>query len=133
VTENLLPPFSPTTDQAWLTINGTGNGVVSFICGATSCPRVANLTLLGQTIPVTQTIAPTLTGLTILADGSIQFAFSNNFAGASFSILSSTNLLLPMTAWDVIGVQTNVAPGLYQFAAPTTTNAPERFYRVRSP
>jgi len=54
-TENLLPPFAPTSDQSWLTVTGVTNGVVSFAFTANTGPaRTANVTLLGQTIPITQ-------------------------------------------------------------------------------
>ena len=54
-TENLLAPFAPTSDQPWLTITGITNGVVSFSFTANTGPsRTAHITLLGQTIPVTQ-------------------------------------------------------------------------------
>ncbi len=54
-TENLLGPLSPTSDQAWLTINGSTNGVVSFSFAANpGLSRMAHIDLLGQSIPVTQ-------------------------------------------------------------------------------
>ena len=67
-TVNLLPPFAPTSDQPWLTISGVTNGVVSFSFSANtdSSTRTANITLLGQTIPVKQAVfvtAPTLVGV----------------------------------------------------------------------
>jgi DNA-binding beta-propeller fold protein YncE len=58
-TANLLGSFAPTSDQAWLTISGVNNGVVSFSFTTNIGPnRTANITLLGQTIPITQA-APT--------------------------------------------------------------------------
>jgi hypothetical protein len=55
-TINLLAPFTPTNDQPWLTIGGIANGVVSFSFTAnTGSIRTAHITVLGQSIPVTQT------------------------------------------------------------------------------
>ncbi|MGP8199826.1 MAG: BACON domain-containing protein [Limisphaerales bacterium] len=53
-TENLLPPFAPTSDQSWLTINGINNGVVSFSFTAAASNRTGTISLLGQTVFVNQ-------------------------------------------------------------------------------
>jgi DNA-binding beta-propeller fold protein YncE len=136
VTENLLPPFAPTSDQPWLTITGITNGVVSFSFTANTGPaRTANITLLGQTIPITQGVIgtpPTLTGLQMPGNGVFQFAFTNT-PSAAFTVLSTTNLSLPLSNWTVVGTASNTAPGQFQFTSQPTTNDPLRFYRVRSP
>jgi hypothetical protein len=136
VTENLLAPFSPTSDQSWLTITGITNGVVSFSFTANTGPaRTANIALLGQTIPITQGVlgtSPTLTDALVLGNGVVQFAFTNT-PSASFTVLSSTNLSLPLSDWTVVGSASNTAPGVFQFTSPPTTNDAQRFYSVRSP
>jgi len=137
-TENLLPPFAPSVDPGWLTANGTSNGVVSFTFGANSLAtsRTANITLFGQTTPITQNAAPvtppTLNGITILNTGALQFGFTNN-QGATFTVLTTTNLLSPLTNWTVLGTLTNNGFGQYQFIDLTATNGGQRFYRVSSP
>jgi sugar lactone lactonase YvrE len=56
-TENLLPPFAPTSDQPWLTFNGATNGIVSFSFGPNpGGVRTAHLTVLGQEVSITQTV-----------------------------------------------------------------------------
>lgn len=99
-TQNLRAPFAPASDQPWLTISGVANGVVSFAFTAnpTVTSRTAHITLLGQTIAVTQSAPVT-----------------------------------PLTNWTLAGTPNNNGSGLYQFATPTTTNDPQRHYRVRSP
>ena len=135
-TANLLAPFAPTSDQAWLSITGISNGVVSFAFDANtgSTNRTAHITLLGQPISITQAAVapPSLLGPTVLSNGRFQFAFSDNVLGASFTVLTSTNLSLPLTNWTVVGPATNIAPGLFQFSTDTTNN-PQGYYRVRSP
>jgi sugar lactone lactonase YvrE len=134
-TVNLLPPFAPTSDQAWLTIAGITNGIVSFSFAAnTGLSRTAHITLLGQSIPITQAgvTPPSLTGLQMVGNGVIQFAFTNNPAG-SFTVLSSTNLSLPLTNWMVAGSATNTGSGQFQFTSQPTTNDSQRFYIVVSP
>ncbi len=136
-TQSLLGPFAPTSDQPWLTISGINNGVVSFAFTANpgNSNRTAHISLLGQPISITQLVTftpPTLINSVIPGNSLFQFSFSNNTPGASFTVLTSTNLLLPLTNWTVVGTATNIVPGLFQFTT-TITNGPQRFYRVRSP
>ncbi len=137
-TANLLAPFAPTSDQSWLTIGGITNGVVSFSFTAnTDSSRTANITLLGQTISVTQGAAitatpPALTGVKTLGKGILQFGFTND-PSATFTVLSATNLSLPFSNWTVVGTASNTSSDVFQFTSQPTTNDPARFYRVRSP
>ena len=94
-------------------------------CGAASAQVVLSI------IPVTVT-PPILIGPIWLSNGLFQFAFSNNDLGASFTVLTSTNLSLPLSNWTVAGPATNTASGLFQFST-GTTNTPQGYYRVRSP
>jgi DNA-binding beta-propeller fold protein YncE len=135
VTENLLPPFAPASDQAWLAITGTTNGVVSFSFTAnTGSNRTANITLFGQTIPVTQAAngpQPAFTGVKVLGSGVYQFGVTN-VSATSFTVLTTTNLLLPVSKWTVAGTATNTAPGQFQLVVQPTTNDSQRFYAIQS-
>jgi DNA-binding beta-propeller fold protein YncE len=135
-TVNLSALFAPTSDQPWLTITGVTNGVVGFSFAANTGPaRTANITLLGQTIPVTQGVIgtpPILAGVQMLGNGVCQLCFSNT-PGASFTVLSTTNLSLPLVAWMVVGTCSNTAPSQFQFTSQPTTNDSQRFYIIRSP
>jgi sugar lactone lactonase YvrE len=130
---NLRGPFAPTSDQLWLTITGVTNGIVSFAFTATTTPRMAHITLLGQPISITQVLppCPTLFGARMLAKGVFQAAFSNSDGAATFTVLYSTNPALPIAQWAVLGPATNVAPGLFQFTDTQATDS-QRFYSVRS-
>jgi hypothetical protein len=67
-------------------------------------------------------------------NGAFQFAFTNTSTnGNTVTILATTNLLLPLTNWKVIGTVTGSPPGQFQFTDPQATNLSLRFYRVRSP
>ncbi|HTA30957.1 MAG TPA: BACON domain-containing carbohydrate-binding protein, partial [Candidatus Cybelea sp.] len=136
VTENLLPPFAPTSDQSWLTISRITNGVVSFSFSANTGPaRTAHITLLGQSIPVTQGVIgtpPTLTGELLLSTGILQFSFTNSPSGA-FTVVSTTNLSLPLSNWTVLGHPVESPPGIYEFTSQPTTDVPQIFYSVISP
>ncbi|MGA3265934.1 MAG: BACON domain-containing carbohydrate-binding protein [Verrucomicrobiota bacterium] len=135
-TVNLLAPFAPTSDQPWLTILGVTKGIVSFGFSANSGPaRTAHIQLLGQTNSITQGLIgtpPTLTGIQIFANGAIQFSFTNN-PSASFTVLSTTNLSLPLPNWNVVGSATNVSANVFQFTSSPTTGDQQRYYTVRSP
>ena len=140
-TQNLTGPFTPTSDSAWLTISGVTNGVVHFAFTANNnaSPRTGNLTVLGQTITVTQASSvvvtpPTITGAKIIVGGSFQMSFSSQ-TGVGFTVLSTTNLSLALTNWTLAGVavETPVSSGQYQFTDSSTTNSTRRFYRVRTP
>jgi sugar lactone lactonase YvrE len=134
--ESLLTPFAPaSSDTNWLTISGVTNGVVSFDFTAATSHRTAYITLLGQTISVTQEVIgtpSTLMGVRLLSNGVLQFAFTNN-PNATFSVLSTTNLSLPLTNWTVLTNALTYTNGAFQFTSPATTNDAQLFYLVRSP
>lgn len=132
---DLLAPFAPASDQPWLAITGVANGIVSFSFTANSgAARTAHINLLGQSISITQSgvTPPSLTGAQMMGNGAMQFAFTNT-PGATFTILSSTNLSLPLANWTVAGTAFEISPGLFQFTSQPTTNDPARFYTVRAP
>ncbi len=71
-TTNLTGVFAPSCDQAWLTLGTITNGVIgySFTANDTASPRTAHVTVLGQSIPVTQAgSAPNVVGTTALLKG----------------------------------------------------------------
>jgi len=134
--ENLQPPFLPASDQLWLTVRGVTNGVVSFAFTPAGAGRTGHITLLGQSIAVTQAAgniqAPVLTGPMVLPDDRFVFSFTSS-PSASFTALTTTNLALPMNQWTVAGTVSNQGGGSFQFAIPTATNGPARFFRISSP
>jgi hypothetical protein len=134
--ENLLKPFAPSDNTSWLTIGGITNDVVSVEVNAnnTTATRTGDVTLLGQNILVTQAGAvppPTLIDAKLLSNGDLQFGFTNANLSASFTVLFTTNLDVPLTNWTVLGTASNISPGVFQFTTTPTNSA--RFYAVRSP
>jgi len=73
---------------------------------------------------------PHLSG-TRLSDGTFQISFVNT-PGITFTVLTSTNLALPLTNWTALGTATEGPAGQFQFIDTSTTNK-LRFYDVRSP
>jgi hypothetical protein len=134
-TADLGGPFAPSSDQSWLTITGVTGGVVNFnFASNTGFPRTAHITVLGQTVTVTQAssiaLVPVNLSASLLASGSFQISFSNT-PGATFTVLATTNLALPLSAWTPLASPVESPPGKYQFATPST-NA-DIFYVVRAP
>ena len=134
--ENLLPPFYPSSDQPWLTITGVTNGIVGFAFAAnTGAVRTAHITLLGQSIAITQgTIGwpVQLVNAQMQSDGAFRFSFTND-PNASFTVLTATDLSLPIRYWKVAGLAVMSAPGQFQFISQPMPSDFTRFYAVRSP
>jgi hypothetical protein len=81
--------------------------------------------------PASATATPTLLSLSKLAVGTIQFTFRNT-PGLNFSVLTTTNLAVPVNEWTSAGAAAETSPGHYQFTD-ATPDSPQRFYGVRSP
>jgi GH25 family lysozyme M1 (1,4-beta-N-acetylmuramidase) len=64
--------------------------------------------------------------------GGFQLSLTN-IPGTHFTVLTSTNVSVPSTNWQVIGAASEISPGHYQFTDSQKTNFPQRFYRVRWP
>ena len=128
-TQTLPPlPGSPAIDAC---TSGT-----SFATDQRGYPRILGLRAdLGAVEGIYVTNLPgKLTALTHLGNGSTQFTFTN-VSDASSTVLASTNLTLPLSAWPIAGyvMETPAGSGQFQFTDPQATNYPQRFYRVRSP
>jgi len=67
-----------------------------------------------------------------VTNGRLQFSF-NNDPGAQFTILTATNLSLPLSDWTVLGLATNTGGSNFQFSVPVSPDQLKQFYRVRSP
>jgi hypothetical protein len=68
----------------------------------------------------------------MVGKGVFRFTFSDN-PSATFTVLSATNLSLPLSEWTVVGAASNIAPGLFQFTDLQAGTNGQRFYGVRSP
>ena len=66
------------------------------------------------------------------ANGLFTFNFSNQPTGI-FTVLTSTNLTVPLSNWISLGAPIENPAGQYQFTNATAANGPQRFYRVTSP
>jgi hypothetical protein len=73
-----------------------------------------------------------LAGCARTTNGAIQMTLTN-VPGASLTVLATTNVFSPLSAWTVLGAVPEIGSGLFQFVDPGSTNLPQRFYRVRCP
>ena len=76
----------------------------------------------------TLAVGSTVTARTV--NGLVTLNFTN-ISGMTFSVLTTTNLALPVASWSVLGVPTELSPGYFQFTAPQLPTVPQRFYRVQ--
>ncbi len=66
-----------------------------------------------------------------VSNQTVILSFSNT-PYAAFSVLTSTNLALPLSEWTVLGAPVQISPGQFQFTTPST-NSPQQFFYIRSP
>ncbi|HUA38327.1 MAG TPA: kelch repeat-containing protein [Candidatus Sulfopaludibacter sp.] len=95
-------------------------------------PPLSVVTFVGQAFSGAIPTTIILVNPIELGNGSVQLAFTNT-PGATFTVLSATNLSLPLSNWTVLGGVTEISPGHFQFTDPQATNHISRFYRVKSP
>ena len=75
----------------------------------------------------------TLDQMQVMGDGTFVLGFTN-ISGAPFSVLSSTDVLAPVSQWAVLGQASEVLPGQFQYSDVQALNRDAvRFYRLRSP
>jgi hypothetical protein len=136
ITQNLHAPFAPLSSDSWLTISGVNNGVVSFAFTANPSPssRTATLTVLGQSIAVTQSGNLPRPQLSVASpvSGTLQITFTNN-PGGTFTVIGTTNLALPYSSWTSLGPPVESPAGFYTFSTSISPAAPKYFYAVVSP
>lgn len=91
---------------------------------------VHNYSLLNE--PTTRAVPlPRLTSPNSINSSSFQFSVANITPGVAFTVLSTSDLSVPIADWAVVGVATNPSPGPYQFTDTQATNA-ARYYIVRT-
>jgi hypothetical protein len=78
-------------------------------------------------------VSATLNQMQVLGDGTFVLGFTN-ISGAPFTVLSSTDVLAPVSQWAVLGQASEVLPGQFQYTDAQALNRDAvRFYLLRSP
>lgn len=65
-------------------------------------------------------------------NGAFQFSFTGS-PPLQYTVLTATNLSLPLSNWTVAGSATNIESNTYTFSAPLPANQPAQFYCVQVP
>jgi len=87
-------PLNAVSDSSWLTITSQTNGVVSFSFTGTTAARTANITVLDQTITVTQNApAPTATANTFVPIAPCRVA-DTRIAGPQLAPAATRNFVI---------------------------------------
>lgn len=111
----LNPPYNLTTDQRGFPRKTNGH----FDIGAFAFQPITN--------------PPMLISLRGSNSDGIQFYFTNETTGASFTVLRATNLFLPISNWEILGSAAQMSSGQFQFSELPIGDKPTGFYRVSSP
>lgn len=74
---------------------------------------------------------PSLSGFLLRGD-SFRFSFTNA-PGLSYTVLSTTDVALPLSQWQILGHPTEAPAGWYQFTDTQLATNLRVFYRVRQP
>jgi hypothetical protein len=131
-TTNAVPGTWPSETLAFASAKGFNSVVVHYDAAPVTGGDYGPV-FMADNMRVTALPPPiVLSGATNLSGVGFQFSFTSAL-GWSFSVLTATNLQLPLTNWSVSGVATEISPGQYQFTDPTATTIGSQFYRVRSP
>ena len=109
-----------------------GYGHTPTSANAQIIPWVANFFAQEWSKKLTAVTPPQLVDWGVTPEGDFRFSFTSS-PGASFTALSTTNLLRPLSGWSVAGAVTESAPGQYEFSGMRVTNAAATFFRVREP
>ena len=113
-TVNLSPPFAPTVDQPWLTLDPISSGTIGFsFTQNTGNTRTANITVFSQSIPVTQS-APYSVTPTSGTNGSISPSTpqgSGPSGGLQFIAYPDTGYTVDQ--WLVNGVAVQTGGGVF--------------------
>jgi hypothetical protein len=73
-----------------------------------------------------------LTGPAPQGNGAFQFGFTNA-SGLPFTVLTSTNVMAPLSNWTELSAPIEGPAGQYHVTDPQATNHGQRFYRIRTP
>lgn len=78
-------------------------------------------------IPPSQLAATRLGGTS-----SLQLGFTN-YSGLNFTVITSTNILLPLSQWDLLGTPSEISSGQYRFTDPQPVSGGARYYILLQP
>ena len=107
------------------------NSTISFVANAYDIVSPVTGRLIGP--PIVPIIRPfVLSGPTETGNPNLVFSFTNA-PGVNFTVLTATNVALPITNWAALGSPYETTTGVFRLSAPIPTNGAPSFYRLSSP
>jgi hypothetical protein len=99
-----ITPAAPGTGMAWSLTNGF-------------------LSVVSASQPVI--------GSVVVSGGNLIFSGTNGTAGASYSVLTTTNLATPLTNWTALVTNTFDGTGAFSVTNPISVGTPQQFYNIK--
>lgn len=106
---NILPAI-PAVGLAWNTNTLVSDGTLSIVAAPTLRPQIASITAIGSDLVISG---------------------SNGPAGWPYLVLTSTNLTMPASAWNISATNNFDAGGNFIFTNPADPAHPQLFYMLR--
>jgi hypothetical protein len=75
---------------------------------------------------------PRITAVSVQSETNLVISGVNGFANVTYSVVTSTNVALPLADWTSVGTGIFGPDGSFSFAT-SVTAAPEQFFSVRAP
>src|SRR6266498_3665411 len=119
-----------TTNRIWHTATLLVNGNVLVVGGAWGASAALATTELYDSLNIT-VVPLNLSIPNRLPRGAVEFTFTNT-PDITFVVWGTTNLTAP-SEWSALEGLVELSSGQYHFTDLEATNAPQRFYRVRTP
>ncbi len=109
-----IEPATPGAGQTWDTTALATSGVLKVV----GDPAVTN---------------PSQIGGIVVADGSAIINGTGGTPNAAYSLLTSTNIALPLIDWTLLGTGTFDATGAFRITNTVAPGTPQRFFLIRQP
>ena len=100
-----------------------------FATPADTLANVGTFTFTGYTVPFSTPVINSL----VVSGSNATLQGTNGLAGSGYSVLSTTNLALPVAAWDVSAPGTFSGDGKTTNSIPVSAGEPARFFRLQQP
>jgi autotransporter-associated beta strand protein len=94
--------------------------------------NTSSLNSLGR-ISVTGTLVPPRIGSLSVAGGFVTLGGSNGLAGATYYVVASTNVALPLSSWAAVATNTFDINGNFNISIAIDPAVPDSFYRIQAP
>jgi hypothetical protein len=106
-----IEPATPGVGLFWDTSELTTSGILKVVSTAPA-PGIASATRVGNNLVL---------------------AGSGGAPNGAYSVVTATDVTLPVASWTVVGTASFDGSGNFSFPTPISFSTPQRFYRIRVP